>query len=62
MFQLSCYDQIKQVLMTYLPSVFRDNVHTHFTSSFIAVSINLSPKCKIKDITGFITAHLERRK
>ena len=34
--QLSCYDQFKQILLM-LP-IFKDNIITHFTASFMAVS------------------------
>ncbi len=38
LFQLSCYDQFKQLLL--LLPVFNDNIITHFTASFLAVSLN----------------------
>lgn len=34
--QLSMYDQYKLLLLTYIPSIFEDNLLTHFTSSFFA--------------------------
>lgn len=36
--QLGCYDQFKLLLLTYMPSVFEDNLTTHFTCSFLAGS------------------------
>jgi Na+/phosphate symporter len=39
--QLSFYDQIKQVLV--VSGIFGDNVYTHFTASFLAVSSNTRP-------------------
>lgn len=34
--QLSMYDQFKYLLLTYVPTVFTDNLMTHFTSSLLA--------------------------
>lgn len=34
--QLSMYDQFKYLMLLYLPSIFKDNMLTHFTASLMA--------------------------